>query len=186
MKLGIYVGSFNPVHIGHKYIMDYLINNKFLNKIIVIPTMNYWDKNNLIDIKDRINMLKFYESENIIINDILNNLEFTYEILESLKQEYKNCEFYLIIGADNIPKFHLWKNVDKILENKVIVLNRDNIDIDKYINKFEKKDNFIVVRDFERIDISSTSIRKNIEKNKNLLDKEVYKYIKDNNLYIYK
>lgn len=186
MKLGIYVGSFNPVHIGHKYIINYLLNNNYLDKIIVIPTGNYWDKQDLINIRDRINMLKNYQNENIIINDKLNNLEYTYEILESLKQEYRNSELYLIIGADNIPKFHLWKNVDKILENKVIVLNRDNIDIDKYINKFEKKDNFIVVRDFERIDISSTSIRKNIEKNKELLDKEVYKYIKDNNLYIYK
>ena len=44
MKLGVYVGSFNPVHIGHKYIIDYLLNNKYVDKIIVIPTGNYWDK----------------------------------------------------------------------------------------------------------------------------------------------
>lgn len=183
MKLGIYVGSFNPVHIGHKYIMDYLLNNKFIDKIIVIPTGNYWDKNNLIDIKNRINMLKFYENKNIIINDTLNHLEFTYEILDELKKIYINDTLYLIIGADNIPKFHLWKNVDKILDNKVIVLNRNDINIEKYLNDFDKKENFVIAEDFKRIDISSTTIRNNIEENKNLLDIKVYKYIKDNKLY---
>ena len=185
MNIGIYVGSFNPVHIGHKYIIDYLLNNKFVDKVIVIPTMNYWNKNNLIDIKDRINMLKYYENKNIIINDTLNNLEYTYLILNELKKEYINDTLYLIIGADNIPKFHLWKNVDKILENKVIVLNRDDIEIEKYINRFNNKENFIIVKDFKCINISSTNIRNDIEKNKDLLDKKIYKYIKDNNLYIY-
>ena len=183
MKLGIYVGSFNPVHKGHKYIMDHLLKYNYVDKIIVIPTMNYWEKNNLISIRERINMLKFYESENIIINETLNNLKYTYQILEELKKIYINNELYLIIGADNIPKFHLWKNVDKILENKVIVLNRDNIYIEKYINIFNNKENFIIVKDFKRINISSTNIRNNLEENKNLLDKKVYKYIKDNNLY---
>ena len=185
MKLGIYVGSFNPVHIGHKYIMNHLLNNKYLDKIIVIPTGNYWDKNNLIDIKHRINMLKFYESDKITINDTLNNLEFTYEILEQLKQEYKNCELYLIIGADNILKFHLWKNVKDILKNKVIVLNRNDINVSVYINKFKEKDNFILINDFKRIDISSTDIRNNIENNKDKLDKEVYKYIINNKLFLH-
>lgn len=183
MKLGIYVGSFNPVHKGHKYIMDHLLKYNYVDKIIVIPTMNYWGKNNLISIKERINMLRFYESENIIINETLNNLKYTYQILEELKKIYADDTLYLIIGADNIPKFHLWKNVDKILKNKVIVLNRDNIYIEKYINIFNNKENFIIVKDFKRINISSTNIRNNIEENKNLLDKKVYKYIKDNNLY---
>ena len=183
MKLGIYVGSFNPVHKGHKYIMDYLINNKFVDKVIVIPTMNYWDKTDLVSIKDRINMLKFYEDENISVNDTLNNLKYTYLILNDLKKKYINDTLYLIIGADNIPKFHLWKNIDEILENKVIVIKRDDIDIEKYLNNFDNKDNFIIVKDFKRIDISSTNIRNNIEKNKDLLDEMVYKYIKINNLY---
>ena len=182
MNLGIYVGSFNPVHKGHKYIIDCLLDKDIVDKIIVIPTGNYWDKQDLINIKDRINMLKIYESDKVIVNETLNEINYTYKILNILEKAYKDDKLYLIIGADNIPKFHLWKNVDEILQNKVIVLNRDNIDIYKYINKFKNKKNFIVVKDFKKIDISSTQIRNNIDKNKNLLDKKVYKYITENKL----
>ena len=183
MKLGIYVGSFNPVHKGHKYIMDHLLDKDIVDKIIVIPTGNYWNKQDLINIRDRINMLKFYESDKVIVNETLNEINYTYQILNKLEEEYKNDKIYLIIGADNIPKFHLWKNIDEILQHKVIVLNRDNINIDKYINEFKNKDNFIVVKDFKKVDISSTQIRDNVDKNKDLLDTKVYKYIKENNLY---
>ena len=183
MKLGIYVGSFNPVHKGHKYIIDYLLNSNILDKVIVITTGNYWDKQDLINIRDRINMFKFYESDKVIVNDTLNNIKYTYEIINALKKEYKNDKLYLIIGADNIPKFHLWKNVKDILKNKVIVLNRNDIDVEKYINEFIEKDNFIIIKDFKRVDISSTQIRNNLEENKELLDEKVYKYIKDYNLY---
>lgn len=185
MKIGIYVGSFNPVHIGHIKIVEFLLEN-LLDKVIIIPTGNYWNKKDLIDIKHRINMLKFFETDKIIINDTLNDKNYTYEILDSLKKVYLNDELYLIVGADNIPKFHLWKNIKDILKNKIIVLNRDNVNIYDYINKFENKENFIVMNNFEKIDISSTSIRNNIEKNKEYIDNRIYDYIKKNNLYIYK
>ena len=47
MKIGVYVGSFNPVHIGHIKIVKYLINNNYFDKVIIIPTGNYWNKQNL-------------------------------------------------------------------------------------------------------------------------------------------
>ena len=67
MKIGIYVGSFNPPHKGHIKIVNHLIKN-YLDKIIIIPTGNYWDKLDLVSINDRINMLRLYECENIIID----------------------------------------------------------------------------------------------------------------------
>ena len=57
MKIGIYVGSFNPPHKGHIKIVNHLINN-YLDKVIIIPTGNYWDKLDLVSINDRINMIK--------------------------------------------------------------------------------------------------------------------------------
>jgi len=182
MKIGVYVGSFNPVHKGHIFIINHLIKNKYVDKVIVIPTSDYWDKQDLIDINHRINMLKYYESENIIIDDKLNDEEFTYNILNKLKNKYINDELYLIIGADNIIKFHLWKNVYEILKYNVIVINRDNIDVYCYINNFKEKNKFIVVNNID-IAVSSSMIRNDIDKNNNMLDNNVYKYIKDNNLY---
>ena len=73
MKIAVYVGSFNPVHKSHIKVVNLVLKN-YVDKVIIVPTLAYWDKKNLIDIKDRINMLKFYENEKIIncFNDINN------------------------------------------------------------------------------------------------------------------
>ena len=77
MRLGIYMGSFNPPHKGHISIINYLLDNNYVDKILVVPTLSYWDKHNLVDIKDRINMLKFYENNKIIIDTKHNDLIYT-------------------------------------------------------------------------------------------------------------
>lgn len=188
MKIGVYVGSFDPVHIGHKFIVDYLLDNNYLDKVIIVPTGNYWNKNNLSPLKHRINMLKYYESDRIIINDKYNNLEYTYQILEELKKDYKGSILHLIIGADNLAKFHLWKEVDIILKNKVLVLPRNEINSSIYINKFKQKDNFVIVDNFKEIDMSSTLIREKISKKEykgleDYLDNDILNYVIENNLY---
>lgn len=187
MKLGVYVGSFNPVHKGHKAIVDFLLEKKYVDKILMIPTENYWGKQNLVDIKYRLEMLKFYENEDIIISEKYGDFKYTNEILTSLKNDFDD-DLYLIIGADNLIKFHKWENVDRILENKVVVLGRDDINMEELIQKFEKKENFVLVRDFPLIQISSTLIRKNIALNdfeniESLLDRPIFEYIQKNNLY---
>ena len=178
MKLGLYVGSFNPVHNGHIKVINYLIDNNLVDKVIVLPTPNYWDKQDIIDVKDRINMLKFFETNNIIIDSIHNNYPYTYQVIDSIKKDYDD-ELYLVIGSDNLEKLHLWKNIDMILENKIIVLRRGNMDINKYLERFDKN-KFIIVDNFENIDVSSTEIR---EGNYNNVDSRVLEYIKSNNLY---
>ena len=81
MKIGVYVGSFNPPHNGHKKIANHLVKNKYVDKVLIIPTSNYWNKTNLVNLEHRLNMLNFFKTDNIIINDTLNNIEFTYQIL---------------------------------------------------------------------------------------------------------
>lgn len=188
MKIGVYVGSFNPVHKAHIALVKYLLEKNYVDKVVIVATGSYWDKKSLVNILDRVNMLKYYESENIIIDNTLNNVEYTYQILEELKKRYSNDEFYLIIGADNVEKLYLWKNIDAILENKILVIPRDNIDIKPFVEKYEKRDNFIVVNDFSSMFISSSSIVKHIKENdfefaSSYLDEFVLKYIIDTNLY---
>ena len=178
MKLGLYVGSFNPVHNGHIKVINYLLDNNLVDKVLVLPTPNYWDKQDIINVKDRINMLKFFETENIIIDSIHNNYPYTYQVIDSIKKDYDD-ELYLVIGSDNLEKLYLWKNIDKILENKIIVLKRGNDDIDKLLEKYPK-DRFIVCNDFEFLNVSSTDIRNGIYNN---IDDKVVQYIKRNNLY---
>lgn len=180
MKIGIYIGSFNPVHIGHIDIVNYLINNKILDKVVIVPTLGYWNKDNLIDIKHRINMLKFFESENIKIDKEHNKLIYTYELLKELNKKYKNDELHLILGADNIINLDKWKNYEELLKYKIIIINRNNINLMKYIKKY-KTNNFIILENYKNIDISSTEIRNNL--NNKYLHKKVYNYIIKNNLY---
>ena len=108
MKIGVYVGSFNPPHKGHIKIVKHLLNKKIVDKILIIPTNNYWNKTNIIDLNHRINMLNFFKTDNIIINNTLNNLEYTYQVFRELKKD--NNDYSLILGADNIVSFAKWKN----------------------------------------------------------------------------
>ena len=177
MRIGVYVGSFNPIHDGHIHVAKYLINNNYVDKVLLLPTPNYWDKNDLAPINDRINMIKFYEEDNIVVDSIHNNYPYTYQVLESLSNDLDD-ELFLIIGSDNLEKFHLWKNIDEILKYKIIVLNRGD-NISSYLDKFNS-DNFIVIDDFDYINVSSTEIRNG---RRDFVKKEVCQYIDDNNLY---
>ncbi len=182
MKLGIYVGSFDPIHVGHIKVMDYLIEKNYLDKIVIIPTLDYWYKKNLTDINVRCDMIKLIKRDYLILDEESNKYKYTFELLRELKKKYINDELFLIIAADNIITFHKWKNVDEILSNnKVIVLNRNNIDIKKYVDKFKHSERFVIIQDFPFIDISSTKLRTKIDKR--YLDKSVYNYIIENNLY---
>ena len=180
MKLGIYMGSFNPPHKGHIKVVNYLLEKNIVDKVLIIPTLNYWDKKDLVDIHDRINMLKFYENDNIKIDTKNNKYIYTYELVKVLKKEYKSDELYIIIGSDNITQFDKWKHYKELLKNKIIVMNRDNIDIDSYIDKLGK-DSFIVIKDYPFIKVSSSDLRKKLDSK--YLDEDVLKYIRKHHLY---
>ncbi len=179
MKLGVYIGSFNPPHIGHLDVVNYLLDNGYVDKVLIVPTLAYWDKDNLIDIKHRINMLKLFENDKIMVDQKHNGYAYTYQLMRALSREY-NDELYLIMGADNIIEFDKWKHYQELLKYKIIVINRDNIDIAKCIKKYHSN-NFIIVNNYKSISISSSEIRNNL--NNKYLDDKVLKYIKDNNLY---
>ena len=179
MKLGIYIGSFNPVHKGHIDVVNYLLINNYVDRVLIVPTLGYWDKQDLVPIGDRINMLKFFENDKIKIDEEHNNYPYTYLLMRALSRDY-DAELYLIIGADNVIDFHKWKNYQELLRYKIIVMNRDEIDIDSCIEKYHSN-NFIVARGYKYKDISSSEIRNNLDSK--YLDSKVLKYIKDNNLY---
>ena len=181
MRIGVFVGSFNPVHNGHIHVVNYLVEHNIVDKVLIIPTLSYWDKNNLAPLEDRINMLKFFETDKIIIDESHMYNQYTYQVMESLEKDYPDNEFMLIIGADNIVSFDKWMHYEDLLKRKIIVVNRDNIDISSYIEKYPNKDNFIVVQDFDYINTSSTNIKEDL--NNSNLDPRVYNYIIEHNLY---
>lgn len=100
-------------------------------------------------------------------------------LLKALKIDYTNDELFLIIGDDIITKFYDWKNDKEILQYKILILNRNDINISDYVKK-EDQDRFIMIKNFDKIDVSSTNIRKGIFKN---IDINVINYINKYSLY---
>ena len=179
LKLGIYMGSFNPPHKGHINVVNYLLKHHYVDKVLIVPTLNYWNKQDLVNIDDRINMLKYYENSKIKIDIKNNQYIYTIDLVKELTKEYLNYELSIIIGADNIIDFKKWKNYEELLKYHIIIMNRDNIDIKKYIKDMDG--NFTVIDNYPYIKISSSMIRKNLSSK--YLDKDILDYIKKHNLY---
>lgn len=183
MRIGVFGGSFNPPHLMHLNIAKELLRLKYLDKVIFVPTGNKYNKDDLIDIEYRIEMLKIMTKDynDIIVSDYENKdrVIYTYETLDYFKKKYIGSEIYFILGADNLKQIGTWKNSEYILSNyKLLVINRGN-------DKIVAGDN-IVITDVLNNDISSTFIRNNIDKDdiiKRYLDKNVLEYIRKEKLY---
>lgn len=192
MKIGIFGGCFNPPHKMHINIPKMLIKNKYLDKVIFVPTKDNYNKKDLISIKHRYNMLELLIKNNktIEIETFDNhNIEFTYQVLDYFKKIYKDDELYFICGSDNLKEFDTWKNYEYILSNyKLLVIKRNNDNIDNLLNKYYKYKDRIVITNIKEEVISSTYIR-NLLKDKNnkeilkYIDKSVHEYINNNSLY---
>ena len=178
MRIGIYAGSFNPPHEGHKKVANYVLEKNLVDIVLLLPTPNYWNKDDLVDINERVEMLKFYEEEKIKVDNVHNNYPYTYEVLEALRKDYPNDELYFIMGSDNLEKLNEWKNVEDILKNKIIVLRRGKITENEFL--LDYKDQFIVCEDFDYLDVSSTEIR---EGDTTHLNPKIVEYIREHHLY---
>ena len=148
--------------------------------MIVVPSVDYWTKKTISSLEDRINMLKLYESDRIIIDTKNNTCEYTYLVLNNISKDYPNDELYLIMGADNIIRFGQWKNFNDIIKHKIIVVGRNGIDIDSYVDKLGHQEQFIIIKNYPESNASSTEIRNGVY---TYLDDQVKEYITTHNLY---
>ena len=176
MKIGIYIGSFDPVHKGHIRLARHLLKKNYVDRLMIVPTGNYWNKQDLTPSEERIKLLKLFENENLKIETEYNELPYTYQLLRKLKKRYPQDELYLVLGADNLLKFEEWQNAREIMKYPWIILKRKGIDIARNMERLNKKD-YTVVDDIREYDISSSYIRENMddyEKVKDFVHKKVY------------
>ena len=190
MNIGIFGGCFNPPHKMHKNIALNLIEKGYLDKIIYVPTGDNYSKLDLIDFKHRLKMLELItDNKKLLVSDIGNNpmYEYTYQTLDYFKKIYKDDQIYFICGPDNLNEFDTWKNYKYILDNyKLLVIKRNNDNLNLLLNKYKENKNSIIFTDIDSVLLSSTLIRKKLNKRKEVLkyiDNNVYQYIKENNLY---
>jgi len=190
-RYGIFGGTFNPPHIAHSIVADYVRQQLNLDKIIFIPTGNPALKES-ISAEHRLAMAKlaFGNDKNFEVSEIeIQNLKeksYTVDTLQKLKKLYKNdsIELFLIVGIDNLIDFPRWKEPEKLFElAEVMVINRPNFSLNELNSKFVEKVKFI---NAPMLEISSSRIREQVSQNKSikyLVNTEVEDYIHKNNLY---
>ena len=205
MKIGLYFGTFNPIHVGHLIIANHMAEHADLDQIwmVVTPHNPLKKKSTLLDDYHRLQMVHLATEDfpKIKPSDIefkLSQPNYTVNTLVHLEEKYPNYEFSLIMGDDNLKSLHKWKNYEVILENHEIYVyprleakvsveeaissDADNLDL-KILQKFGTKIHMI---DAPVVEISATFIRENIKKGKNvqpLLPAKVWEYIDHNNFY---
>ena len=124
MKIGLFFGSFNPMHVGHKVIASYLAEFSDLEKVmfVVSPQNPFKEKKSLLDQNHRLQIIRaeVYDNNNLDVTDIEFSMpqpSYTIDTLVRLKEDYPENEYSLIIGADSLQNFHKWKNYEQILED---------------------------------------------------------------------
>ncbi|CAM1358777.1 nicotinate (nicotinamide) nucleotide adenylyltransferase [Tenacibaculum xiamenense] len=190
-KIGLYFGTFNPIHVGHLIIANHMVENSDLDEIwmMVTPHNPFKKKSSLLDNHHRLEMvyLATQEYDKIKPSDFefkLPQPNYTINTLTQLSEKYPDKKFSLIMGEDNLKSFHKWKNYEAILDDyQVYVYPRISEGIVE-----TQFDNHKKIHRVEApiVQISSTMIRNGIKEGKSirpLLSDAVWKYVDDMNFY---
>jgi nicotinate-nucleotide adenylyltransferase len=203
MKIGLYFGTFNPIHVGHLVIANYMAEFTDLEQIwlVVTPHNPLKDKSTLLNDRHRFNMVQeaIFDSAKLMASDVefkLPKPSYTITTLTYLQEKHSNHEFSLIMGEDNLRTFHKWYNHEVILEKhklyvypRVLTMQEEHevktISHD-FLNNYRLHKNVILCDDAPVMKVSSSFIREAIKNGKNvryLLTEPVYKYIDEMNFY---
>lgn len=170
MKIGLFFGSFNPIHIGHLAIAQHLINEQYFEKIlfVVSPQNPFKNADDLIEGLLRLEMvnLSIKDNPNFECCDIEFNLplpSYTYLTLEVLKNQYNKDDLSVIMGSDSLVSLPLWHQVESILKSKIIVYRRS----ESFVNPYHNHSNVSVI-DAPLLSISATYVRGLIKQNKSI------------------
>ncbi|MCK5440938.1 MAG: nicotinate-nucleotide adenylyltransferase [Maribacter sp.] len=191
-KVGLFFGTFNPIHVGHLVIANHMVEFSDLDEVwfVITPMSPFKTKKTLLDNNHRYQMV--YEATRDYPSLKASKIEFdlpqpnyTADTLAYLEDEFvKKYEFSLIMGEDNLKGFHKWKNYQVILENHTIYVY-PRLTKGKIEHQFK---DHIKIRyvDAPIMQISSTFIRNNHKSGKNikpLLPDAVWKYLDEMNFY---
>lgn len=191
MKIGLYFGSFNPIHIGHLVIANHMAEYSDLNQVwfVVTPHNPFKKKSSLLDDYQRLEMVYRATKDYTKLkpSDIEFNLpqpNYTINTLAYLQEKHLNYEFSLIMGEDNLKSFHKWKNYQLILENHDIYVY-PRVSEERVETQFDGHKKIHPI-DAPIMELSSTFIRKAIKAGKNvrpMLPEFVWEYLDEMNFY---
>lgn len=197
MRIGLYGGTFDPIHLGHLIVIENAINEMQLDRVIILPSSNPPHKKHKDKTKADIRVemvaeaikdnpkiiLSSYESSN-------NMIKYTHDTLEHFTEKLNDHEIFYLMGEDSFMTIDTWRNYEKILGYNIIVFAREGIKKDsslvKKVKKVKKDNPNIFLIDILNINISSTLIRSLAREGKSikyLVKDEVDYIIKNRNLY---
>ncbi|MBA9078827.1 MULTISPECIES: nicotinate (nicotinamide) nucleotide adenylyltransferase [Rufibacter] len=191
MRVGLLFGSFNPIHVGHLILANYMATNTTLDTVwlVVSPQNPFKPSNTLLHEFDRLHMVRLAIADNpdLGVTDIefrMPKPSYTIDTLIYLKEKYPTYQFALIMGEDNLATLHKWKNYEQLLEEaEVLVYPRPGSA--KVPEQFQNHPKIQVVP-APLLDISATFIRKCLKEGKStryLLPEPVLEYVEAKKLY---
>jgi nicotinate-nucleotide adenylyltransferase len=182
-RIGLLGGTFDPIHNGHIAIAKTAIQQLKLDKLLLIPAGNPWQKSEFTDSKHRLEMVKKAgkDLEKVEVSDLEVNKTgptYTFETLQELHKKFPNSEFILILGSDAVAGFDTWKepNLIKTLARIYVVQRAGDFTQNWHFDRIQ----------MPPIGISSTEIREKVKNNEpisDLVPKLVNEYISANGLY---
>ena len=201
MKIGLYFGTFNPIHVGHLIIANHMAEYSGLEQIwiVVTPHNPLKKKETLLDDYQRLHLVRLATEDypKIKPSDFefkLPQPNYTVNTLTHLQDKFPTHEFSLIMGNDNLKSLHKWKNYDVILKNHDIYVYprieangriTEAVSTDEETHEFKNHPKIHLIT-APIVEISATFIRENIKAKKNvqpLLPSKVWGYIDHNNFY---
>ena len=203
MNIGLYFGTFNPIHVGHLVIANYMADFTDLDQVWLVVTPQNPLKNKRTLLKDVHRLLLVKEAINDNFKLKASDIEFdlpkpsyTIKTLNKFIEKYPKNNFSLIMGEDNLRNFHKWFNYEVILKNHSIyvyprLLTKQeeaeikDFDVSK-TSSFYKNKNVVFCEDVPVMKVSASFIRKSIKEGKDvryLLTEPVHKYIEEMHFY---
>jgi nicotinate-nucleotide adenylyltransferase len=170
MKVGLYFGSFNPIHVGHLILINHILNESDLEKIwfIVSPLNPFKEPQNLINEYDRLHLVQkaIEDDARLKASDIeflLPKPSYTIHTLAYLEEKYPDHSFSIIMGSDSFQNLDKWKNAEIIAKNNsIIIYKRPGFQINNKLNAN------IQIMDAPLLEISSTHIRELVRAGKSI------------------
>jgi nicotinate-nucleotide adenylyltransferase len=170
MRIGLYFGSFNPIHTGHLIIANHILNETNLQKVwfVVSPQNPFKHSSSLLNEYDRLHLVQMaiQEDDRLKASEIEFSLpkpSYTSHTLAYLKEKYASHEFSIIMGSDSFQNIDKWKNAETILDNyPILVYKRPGFEVKQAFNAA------VAVLEAPLLEISATYIRDSIAKGKSI------------------
>jgi nicotinate-nucleotide adenylyltransferase len=203
MKIGLYFGTFNPIHVGHLVIANYMADYTDLDQVwlVVSPQNPLKKKSTLLADYHRLALVKVAIEDNAKLraSDIEFHLSipsYTSSTLAYLKEEYPSDEFSLIMGEDNLRTFHKWYNHEVLLKNHTfyvyprVLTSQEELEVEEIGsssgNQFHQHPNVVFCEDAPVMKVSASFVRQAIKDRREvryLLTEPVRKYVDEMNFY---